>query len=200
MLEQVHSIVTLLLKRPITQDIALRVGAFDEFNHLEVVNGEWVGLEGLPEEMTGEEHGHIEFKFILALGNHVVENKLGRLYPGDVDFVLDGEPDDIRLKREADVAFVQTERVQKTTGYFYGAPDLAIEIVSPTQYRPEMLSKAAEYLQHGTQEVWLVFPREQQIEVHRPDRAPKIYGVGDTIPGGDLLPGFELAVAAVFDV
>ena len=197
-MQDVKTIVTLLMKRPITEDIALRVGAMDEFKNLEIVNGEWVGLEEQAEDMTGEEHGRIEGLLVILMGGHVMQHKLGYVYPGDTDFVLDGTPDDIRIKRQPDVSFVAGDRVDSTSGYYYLSPDLAIEIVSPSQSRPEMLAKVSEYLRYGSKQVWLVFPAQKQIEVHFPDSSPQIYTVGDTIPGGDLLPGFLLDVSVLF--
>jgi Uma2 family endonuclease len=197
--QDVKTIVAMLMQRPITESIALEVGNLDDFKHLEIVHGEWVGLEGLPEEMTGEEHGRIEALLIILIGGHVLQNKLGVVYPGDTDFVLDGSPGDIRLKRQPDVSFVAGDRARSTSGYYYQAPDLAVEIVSPSQDRPEMLAKTSEYLRFGSKQVWLVFPAEKQVEVHFPDSAPEIYRVGDTVPGGDLLPGFSLQVAEVFE-
>lgn len=195
--EQVREIVALLMKRPITEEIAMRIGSIDGFKHLEIRNGQWVGFEQ-DEYMTGEEHGWIETKLLLFIGNYIVAHNLGRIYPGDMDFVLSGNGDDVKDKLQPDVAFVTKERVQKTPGLFYGAPDLAIEIVSPTQFRPEMTRKADEYLLHGTKQVWLVFPKKNEIEVYSPVRAPIVYTESDILPGGDLLPGFTLDVAKVF--
>ncbi len=199
MIQNVKTIVTLLTKRPITETDALAVNSMDDYKHLEIVNGEWVGLEDRAEEMTGEEHGRIEFMLILAIGNHVMANNLGMVYPGDTDFVLDGDPGDIRLKRQPDIAFVAAKNVKSTSGYYFQAPDLAVEIVSPSQSYPEMRDKVNEYTRFGTQQVWLVLPRSQQVEVHSPDRTARTYDADDTIPGGDLLPGFSLHVAAIFE-
>ncbi|MBZ0276873.1 MAG: Uma2 family endonuclease [Anaerolineae bacterium] len=196
---QVRDMVLLLLKRPISEVVAMQIEMADDFKHLEIVDGSWV-LDTLAYEddyMTGEEHGRIEFQLILRLGNYVEGHDLGSVYPGDVDFVLDGTPEDIRLKRKPDVAFVAKARVRKSKGYVYGAPDLAVEIVSPSQSRLEMVQKANEYLLHGAAQVWLVFPAQKRIEVHTADEAAVVYNVGDTLSGGDLLPGFALAVADI---
>jgi Uma2 family endonuclease len=55
-------------------------------------------------------------------------------------------------------------------------------------------------MQYGTQVVWLIFPSKKEIEVHTPNDVPEVYGVGDTISGGDLLPSFELEVAKFFEI
>lgn len=198
-IQDVKTIVALLMQRPITETIALEVGTLEDFQHLEIVNGEWQGLNGQAEDMTGEEHGRIEALLIILIGSYVLKNKLGMVYPGDTDFVLDGRPGDIRLKRQPDVSFVAKGRAQSTSGYYYLSPDLAIEIVSPSQDRPEMLAKTSEYLRFGSKQVWLVFPAQKQIEVHFPDRPAETYNLDDTVPGGNLIPGFTLNVAEVFE-
>jgi Uma2 family endonuclease len=136
---------------------------------------------------------------LLKVGGHVLENSLGRVYPGDVTFVLDGTPDDIRVQREPDVAFVSRKNVKPTKGYIYRAPDLAIEIVSPSQSYSEMTEKIDLYFRYGTKQVWLVLPDKKQIEVHFPDRKPEKYIVGQSVPGGEMLPGFSLEVSGLFE-
>lgn len=197
---QVRMLVALLTKRPITEATVMQIKSVDGYQRLEVVDGEWVGLHEERDEITtGEEHGWIETLLLLLLGQFVVANRLGRVYPGDVTFVLDGDPDDIRLMREPDVTFVRQANVTPTPGFIYRAPDLAVEIVSPSQSLETMVSKANEYFAHDTAQVWLVLPTVQQIQVYTPDGKMTAYRVGDTVPGGDLLPGFRLEVAAIFE-
>lgn len=196
--DRVREIVFLLMQRPITEEIARRVETYQGFEHLEVVDGNWVGFEE-GDYVRGEEHGWIETIVIHALMTWVLQNNSGRVYPGDTDFVLDGEPDNIRVKRRPDVAFVQSDRVQATQGYYYGVPDLAVEIISPSERPGAIREKLNIYLQFGLQQVWQVYPENRQIIVNLPDGSARTYNVGDTIPGGDLLPGFALAVASVFE-
>jgi Uma2 family endonuclease len=196
--EQVREIIFLLMKRPITEEIALKVEAIEGFDHLEIVDGEWVGFEK-DEYMAGEEHGSIETIIIHALADWALKHKTGRVYSGDTDFVLDGTPDDIRKSRKPDAAFVKSNRVKRTKGYVYQSPDLAVEIISPTERPGAIREKLNEYLKYGVQQVWQVFPDNRQIVVNFPDGSAKTYGMGDTIFGGDLLPDFELAVATVFE-
>jgi Uma2 family endonuclease len=195
--KEVRDIVFLLMKRPITEEIAMQVEAIEGFEHLEIDNGEWVGFDE-DEIMSGEEHGRIEFKLILRLGNYVEQNDLGVLYPGDTVFVLDGTPDDMRVKRRPDIAFVRKENAKRTKGYIFGAPDIAIEIISPTERPGEIRKKLHQYLDHGVKQVWQVYPDAQEIVVHFPDRTAKTYRAGDTLIVGDVLPGFTLEVTAVF--
>src|SRR5690606_26234812 len=118
------------------------------FEGLEVEDGAWVGFDE-DEYMSGEEHGWLEALILNLLTNWVLANRAGRVYPGDTNFVLDGTPDDIRLKRRPDVAYVQDENVQATKGYIYGVPDLAVEVISPTERPAQIRKKLHEYLEHG---------------------------------------------------
>jgi Uma2 family endonuclease len=195
---EVREIVNLLMQRPITEEIALRVEAIEGFEHLEVMDGEWVGF-GEDEYMAGEEHGRLEYKLILRLGNHVEQHKLGMLYTGDTDFVLDGEPGNIRVKPRPDIAFVASSRLKKSKGYIHGAPDLAVEIISPTERPGQIQKKLGQYLEFGVKQVWHVYPDSREIVVHFPDNTSKTYRVSDTISGGDLLPGFTLNVGQLFE-
>jgi len=195
--KEVREIVTLLMKRPITEAIALEVESHAGFEHLEIENGQWIGFDE-DEFMAGEEHGRIEFKLLLRLGNHVEQHNLGMIYPGDTVFVLRGSPDDIQLKRRPDLAFVSRGRVKPSKGYIYAAPDIAVEIISPTERPNEIRQKVREYLDHGVKQVWQIFPDSQEIQIHLPDGTARTYRSGEVIDGGDLLPGLQLDVATVF--
>ena len=200
MLDEVRTIVNLLMKRPITEEIAMQVKAIPGYKHLEISNGQWVGFDDIEDEMTtGEEHGWIETLLILLLGGFVMTNKLGRVYPGDVTYVLVGQPDGIERSREPDVSYVSAANVTPSKGFIYTAPDLAVEIVSPSRDYDEMLAKAQEYFDAGTKQVWIVLPNLRQIDVLTSGGKVKKYGVDDMISGGDLLPGFSLNVTDIFE-
>jgi Uma2 family endonuclease len=196
---EVRDMIHLLMQRPISERLAMRIEAMEGFHHLEISHGEWIGFEE-DMYMGGEEHGRIEFKLILRLGNHVEAHNLGVLYTGDTDFVLDGDAQDIRIKRRPDIAFVTTSRFVPSKGYIYGAPDLAIEIISPTERPQAIRQKLAEYLQYGVQQVWHVYPDSQEIVIHYPDHTSRTFHAEDTLTGGALLPGFTLKVATLFTV
>lgn len=98
---EVREMIQLLMQRPISETVAMCIEEAEGFHHLEISGGEWHGFDE-DEYMGGKEHGRIEFKLILCLGNHVEAHKLGVLYTGDTDFVLDGDANDIRIKRRPD--------------------------------------------------------------------------------------------------
>jgi Uma2 family endonuclease len=197
MLNEVKTIVSLLMKRPITEEIAQEIETTEGFEHLEIENGAWVGFDE-DEHMGGEEHGWVESLFVTALTNWVLLHKSGRIYTGDTNFVLEGTADNLILKRRPDIAYVRSAKVKSSKGYIYGAPDLAIEVISPTERPGAVRKKLREYLDHGVQQVWQVFSDSQEIIVHLPDGTSKTYGLGQTILGGDLLPDFMLEVSWIF--
>jgi Uma2 family endonuclease len=83
-------------------------------------------------------------------------------------------------------------------GYFRGAPDLAIEVISPNDLYDEVDEKVAEWLEHGTRMVIVVNPRRKRVAVHRPGRDVRILGVEDILDGEDVVPGWTLAVRDLF--
>ncbi|MBE0691217.1 MAG: Uma2 family endonuclease, partial [Anaerolineae bacterium] len=106
----------------------------------------------------------------------------------------------LRTYRQPDVAFIAKARAVDLDGVaFENAPDLAIEVVSPGE---DILKKAYEYLLAGTRLVWAVYAEDKLIRILRLDEhgelRSKQYGVEDTLDGGDVLPGFVLAVRDVF--
>lgn len=196
--DKVVEIVKLLMKRPITEEIAMQVDTYDKFKLLEISDGEWVGFDE-DEYMGGEQHGWRESILIAFLTIWALGNQAGRIYPGDTSFVLDGDMADIKIRRKPDVGFVQSDRIQTTEKYFIGAPDLAIEITSPSDTASEIKTKIDEYFTYGTVQVWQVYPKTKQIVVHQSDGTSKTYSVGDTLTGDEVLTGFTLDVSKVFE-
>ncbi len=158
----------------------------------EVVHGQMVEVE-----VTGEQHGRIEFKLLLKMGNYVVQNDLGTLYPGDMSFVLAGDEDNIVLLREPDVAFVAKENMRSTEKYLYQAPELAVEIISPSQSFQELMDKVGEYLQYGVREVWLVQPKSKRIHMFFPDNRFVVYKDDQTLES-EVIDGFKLKLSDIF--
>ncbi len=196
-------IAKLLMRRPITEEIALQVDAIEGLDHLDITDGEWVGFDKLDaggqEYMGGEEHGWIEAILVSLLTVWALENDTGRVYPGDTNFIIDGKPGQIHIRRKPDVAFVIKARVQKTQGYYVGAPDIAIEIMSPSDRIADINKKTNEYLRFGVQQVWQVSPQAQQITIHFADKTSKTYDKDDTLIGEDVIEGFELHVNKLFE-
>jgi Uma2 family endonuclease len=157
-------------------------------------------IRGVPHRMSpaGMEHGEVGSEIHFALKGHVDPRGLGRVYGADTGFLFERDPD---IVRAPDVAFVRAERVpprEQRRGFSPVVPDLAVEVVSPSDVAEEVAEKVAFYLDHGVPLVWVAYPTPQQVAVHRPGRSPLLLGVGDVLDGGDVLPGLRLPVADIF--
>lgn len=98
-----------------------------------------------------------------------------------------------------DVAYISRERQPEpsTDAYNPNAPDLAIEVLSPTNSESKIRIKVGNYVQAGTV-VWVVDPTEQHVEVYEPGKQVQVHKLDDTLTGGMLLPGFSLPVKSIF--
>lgn len=108
-------------------------------------------------------------------------------------------PDDDHNARQPDISyFVDDTRPIVRQGAVPLLPDLAIEVKSPNDGFVGLREKANCYLDNGSRLVWLVFPNERQIEIHTADAPIATLGIGDTLTGGDVLPGFALPLGELF--
>jgi Uma2 family endonuclease len=133
-----------------------------------------------------------------SLGAFVRDRRLGRVAVG-VGFMLAIDPDTVR---SPNVAFLRAERLASTgipEGYYPGAPDLAVEIIAPDELYLDVHDTIAEWLEHGTQVVFVVNPRRKVVAVHRPKQPVDILGIEDTLDAEDVIPGWSLAVRDLFD-
>ena len=114
--------------------------------------------------------------------------------------ILDAERD---LRRRPDVAFVSAERwpldhALPEEGDWQIVPDLAVEVTSPNDLLAEVLAKVDEYFHYGVRQVWLVVSPERQVYVYDSPTKVRILSESDKLSGGELIPGFELPLAALF--
>jgi Uma2 family endonuclease len=110
-------------------------------------------------------------------------------------FVLHREPDTVR---GPDVFYVRAERIPASgipEAFWELAPDMAVEIVSPSDSAAEIRDKVRDYLTAGTRLVWVMYPRTQEVIVHTPDGLARTYSRDDVLGEFDILPGFTCAVA-----
>jgi len=144
----------------------------------------------------GFQHGRVAARLTTLLLNHADAAGLGTVTAAETGFLLAHAPDTVRAP---DVAFVRSERVLAAgQGYFPGAPDLAVEVLSPNDRPGYVREKVAEWLEAGAQAVWVVDPRERTVTVHEAGPEPLLLGEDDLLSGGPLLPGFEIPVRDIF--
>ncbi len=181
--------VTGSVGRQITADELLLMGE----GRRELIRGEVIEL--MP---PGERHGKVAGRLFRHMSNYVAEHKLGEAYT-ETGFLLKRDPDTVRAP---DAAFVARERVIETEKYAPLAPDLAVEVKSPSDTYEELQAKARFWLDHGVRMVWVALPETRVVEVHEKGQAkgktPVQLSESDTISGGDVLPGFRLAVRECF--
>lgn len=173
----------------LTADDILRLS--EQGRHYELVDGELVEMSP-----TSFRHGQIESRVVRRLADHVESGQLGEVVVGDVLFVLDR---DAGLYRAADVAFVRHERLrgQTLTGAFDGAPDLAVEIVSPGNTAEEIQRKVGDWLDHGALAVLLMFPDDCKVVLWRGNQGMTL-GESDVLDLDPSVPGFRCPVADLF--
>ena len=153
---------------------------------------------------SGGEATVIAARLVIALGGYVEAHDLGRVLGADGTFDLTPPGTVQETALVPDVAFVSADRVPARTSPEYAkvwrlAPDLVAEVVSPSQYRPEMTAKALRYLAAGVRLVWLIWPKYQQVEVWRPGTdAAVTLGTGDALDGLDVVPAFTYHIARLF--
>ena len=147
---------------------------------------------------AGNEHGYLAMKVGRLLGNHVEDNKLGWVYAAETGFKIASDPDTVRAP---DAAFVSRERVEKVgrvAGFWPGAPDLAVEVVSPGDTHAEVVEKALSWLEAGCRMVLVAEPERKAVTVYRSREDIRIVTGDEAVDGADVVPGWRLPVAEIF--
>ncbi len=157
-------------------------------------------VKGELKKMTpaGFNHGKVVMNLTTPLSVYVKANNLGMVLAAETGFLIGRNPDTVRAP---DIAFVQRERILETgeTDKFWpGAPDLAVEVLSPNDTVYEVEEKVASWLAAGTQMVWVVNPKQRTVHVHRPNRAIQTLIEKDQLDGQNVVSGFHCTVAEVF--
>jgi Uma2 family endonuclease len=144
-------------------------------------------------------HGRIIGRFTSALGPFVLDRSLGEVFGAETGFLLGRHPDTVRAP---DVAFVRRERVLAvgdTDDWWPGAPDLAVEVLSPDDTYSEVRQKVGLWLGAGARMVLVVDPRRRVVEVHRAATPLRELTEADVLEGEEVVPGWSLPVARLFE-
>ena len=158
----------------------------------------------LVREPASFRHGALALRIGAALTNHLANEQStqewalprGRLATADPGFTLARRPDTVRAP---DVAYVSRERhsAPMPDGFPEFAPDLAVEVSSPSDRIGAVIAKVGDWLSAGTALVWVVDPRREWVVVYRADGSVTVLGMTDALRGDDVLPGFSLPLAAL---
>lgn len=149
------------------------------------------------EPRPGAEHGWLAGRLVGLLSSHVEEHALG-VVATETGFLLREHPSTVR---GPDVAFVSEDRLSAEgipRGFWTVPPDLAVEVVSPSNTAAEIQEKVLEYLEAGTQLVWVVDPMTRSVTVWIPPAEAHVLRDGEVLDGGAVLPEFRLEVSTLF--
>ncbi len=163
----------------------------DGYKH-ELINGEFTMVP------AGFEHEIIIANIIFILKKFISEHHLGAVCGPDLGCWMKSEN-----LRCPDVSFISRERLAKTgripKGFFKGSPDLAVEVLSPSDTIEGVHGKIVEYFENDTKLAWIVNPEEQTVTVYRSPYPYKLLTNKDTLEGEDVLAGFSVPVSELFE-
>lgn len=159
-------------------------------------------IEGELKQMSpaGHNHGRIAMELSAPLYQYVKANNLGKVYAAETGFLLKTDPDTVRAP---DIAFIRQERVAKvgrSEGYWRGAPDLAVEVISPSDSVGKLENKIRMWLEAGTRLVWVISPTLFNVTVYRSMMDIETLTEKDVLDGGDVIPGFKFPVSELFAI
>lgn len=143
-------------------------------------------------------HGDKASRVDRIVGQFVDDHDLGTVFGAETGFFLARDPDVVRAP---DCAFVRASRIPKDsdgTGFFPGAPDLAVEILSPGDKQTDIEEKIDDYLNAGCIAVWIINPKRKSLTIHRGGQNPLVFRESDTLDAGEPLPGLVVPVRQLF--
>jgi Uma2 family endonuclease len=165
----------------------------DDGFRYELIKGELIR-----KPLRGHIHGRVSISVASPLYQHVNANNLGIVYAAGTGFLIHQNPDTVRAP---DVAFVQQQSVEhicETEGYWVGAPDFVVEVVSPTDSVGYIEDKVAAWIDVGSRLIWVVSPTMHTVTVYRSLTDIAILTENDRLDGGDVVPGFQIPIADIF--
>ena len=148
--------------------------------------------------LAGFEHGIRSAKIGGRLDTHVERHKLGYVCGAETGFKIAQNPDTVRAP---DAAFVRQATIDEqgiSKGYWEGAPDLAVEVISPGDTYTEVAEKVDEWLNAGCAMVWVINPRRKTVEVYRSPEDMTVLREDGILEGGDVIAGFQCYVRDLF--
>jgi Uma2 family endonuclease len=146
-------------------------------------------------------HGAVSARLLAALAQHVYTHDLGTLFTAEAGFLLERDPDTLLCP---DIAFVAKERLRAAgleARFLEIAPDLAVEVLSPSERPAAVRAKIADYLRLGVRAVWVVDPARRTVRIHsRMGRrtSEALLAEDDTLDGGEVVPGCRCRIAELF--
>ena len=178
--------------QPVTAEELLNMP--DDGFRYELIRGE---LRKMPP--AGHIHGEYALSIGASLQTHAKANGLGKTYAAETGFRLESDPDHVRAPDAAFVRRDRAEEAREAPGFFPGPPDVAVEVISPTDRYTEVEEKVADWLAAGTLAVIVVDPRRRTVKVHRSPTDVVALTESDVLSVGEVVPGWQMAVRDIFE-
>jgi Uma2 family endonuclease len=143
----------------------------------------------------GPDHGGVCARVCRALFQYLAEHDLGQIFINDTGYLLEEHPDTVL---GPDLSFISKQRLklmQKRRGYFFGPPDLAIEVISPNDRIKDVHDKAQDLVNFGASEAWVIHPHQRTLTIFTRLNEPIKLKNADILRDRDVLPGFECLVS-----
>lgn len=177
--------------------VATRQVTVEEFAEMPL-QGIWELVDGEPIELSpaAGRSGWISGNVYGLLASHVRQSQVGWAFPPETGFVLFADRQTVRSPVAAVV--LRNRLAELPDSFVLMAPDLAVEVLSPSDRMADALAKIAMYLDAGVRLVWLVDPVSQTVTIFSPDTIPRKLSADDTLDGGAVLPDFSVSVAEIF--
>jgi Uma2 family endonuclease len=154
-------------------------------------------VAGQPEEkaMGGARHGGIGARLLIRLGSYVEAHRLGGVYGPGTSFQIGSN------ERLPDVAFVAADRIPpagEPEGMWPFAPDLAVDILSPTDLHERVSGKIREYFAAGVRQVWVISPEYKMLTIYQSPTQVRILTEEDELTSDEIVPGFQCRLRELF--
>ncbi len=147
----------------------------------------------------GYKHGRITSNVHVSLGQYVKTNNLGVVCPSETGFKIASNPD---TDRAPDVAFISRERVQQVgdiDGYWPGAPDLVVEVISPNDVYSMVEENVFDWLMAGTKMVIAANPPKHTVTLFRSRTDIIMLTENDRLEATDIIPGWSMKIQEIFE-
>ena len=157
-------------------------------------------VKGELRKMTpaGSRHGVVIANLTGFLVPHINGSRLGIAFGAETGFRIVSHPDTVRAP---DIAFIKADRLPSSgipETFWDGAPDLAVEVLSPSDSKSEVEEQVTDWLSAGTSLVWVVDPKNCVVRVHRPQSEVRTLSESDVLDGEDVVPGFRCPIVDLF--
>jgi Uma2 family endonuclease len=159
----------------------------------ELINGELKTMSP-----TGHNHGRITMRIASPLAQFVWEQKLGEVFAAEMGFKLTSNPDTVLAP---DVSFIgerQANGLRSSPGYWPGPPDIAVEVISPSERKTDVRAKLLQWLGYGVRRVWIVDLKQETITIHKSATEAQTLTYIDELRDEELLPGFMIKISDIF--